>query len=132
MIVAELMPERRCFDCSAKKKEEWGCTTDAALPLEFDGQQTYRCPARVFLDHGQFIGACFDAYRNYNKGFLPYDGGTGSQPNKLMQAIGVIDSALSEVAAERRVEPAQTPQGRAKGPPPGMPTKTTRPPPRDL
>lgn len=109
MIAVELLPERNCGRCTAAQKVQWGCTADAKLPIELEGEKMLRCPRRPILDDPAFYGEVFGLYRNFQKGFLYDEGSLGSQPavvvdcfQVLEQTLGLVDDYRQEQAAKKK------------------------------
>lgn len=101
MLAVELLPERRCSTCQPAQKAQWGCTEDAQLPVEMDGETLARCPRRPLLDDSGFYSEVFWLYQAYQKGFLPEEGGLQDQATVLIECFQVIDAAISAAERER-------------------------------
>ncbi len=98
-----LLPKRRCQDCSAAQKTEWGCTSDAPVPQLFDGKTLRRCPLRGLLDTPDLFQELFTAWQWREKGFLPEQGAWRDQPAKLPWLLDVMDRAIEDARdAERK------------------------------
>lgn len=75
----------------------WGCEEDAESSIELDGEELTRCPRRPFKEHPAYYGELMWLYNQWQKGFLPEEGGIHSQPYKLVESVRVIDIALGSV-----------------------------------
>lgn len=89
-----LLPERDCLTCT--KQIQWGCETDAMIPLNMDGEELYRCPRRPWLDNPQLYNELFDYYNWMEKGYLPDPGTYDDQGVKFRPFMGIIRTALHD------------------------------------
>lgn len=58
----------------------------------------YRCPRKVIGDDARRV---LRAYRDYERGFLPVEGGMEAQAASFVRCIAVIDAERSEIEGER-------------------------------
>lgn len=58
----------------------------------------YRCPQKVITSDARRL---LRAYRDYERGFLPVDGGMEDQAAVFVRCVGLIDAERSEIESER-------------------------------
>lgn len=106
MLALALLPDWDCNTCTAAHKLHRGCEEDAEgrLPV-LDGEQLTRCPRRPLMKAATAIEyqEAFWLYEQYQRGHLPEGSGVGiyGQSHVAMEMIRVIDTALSDVRAEK-------------------------------
>ena len=116
------MPERSCHGCV--KQKEWGCTATrsevpkgttgavpgpnwrwwswtnpAALPLTFDGEETYACPRQTLNEDRSAWNRTFLFYGMFKAGHLPQAGAVMDQANKALEVFRIIDDVNAECDA---------------------------------
>ena len=91
---------------------EWGCNTDAVLPLMLDGETILRCPRRPYLDNSAWYNHVLSSYKYAQKGMLTEPGTWLDQGAKLISAFAVLDAA-TEDAKEKNS--GSSPSSAAKG-----------------
>lgn len=102
MLAVSLLPERDCATCTVHQKRNWGCEDDAEVPLDMEGEEVWRCPRRFFLDNTAYVSELLWLYGQWQKGFMPEEGGISSQPHKLVRSVKIIDLAHGAVEEARR------------------------------
>jgi hypothetical protein len=111
-----MMPERVCESCTLQKI--WGCdaydtgeldelgmpvwVNPAHLPIEVDGELTYRCPRRPIKDDPRLFSDLLFHYVLFQKGHLPDDGGTLNQSFKAMQLFGLIEDTINGCSQQQQ------------------------------
>ncbi len=70
---------------------------DGAL-FALDGEPIFSCP--VYGMDVSITNQAFQLINGYDRGFLPYAGGTYDQPNRLMTMIDTVNSAKISRAEE--------------------------------
>jgi len=58
----------------------------------------YRCPRKVITEEARRL---LRAYRDYERGFLPVQGGMNDQAASFVRWIGVIDAERASIDEER-------------------------------
>jgi hypothetical protein len=100
-----LLPERKCNECTDRKKVAWGCTAAPKEKLTFDGEVMDRCPLRPALDHTNAVNDLLWYYSNFNKkGVLPEPGGLLDQPAVMLEVFRVFDGAVATVDSYERAK----------------------------
>lgn len=99
-----LMPERECNGCPETDRVRWGCVADAipAMPIQFDGEHTLRCPRKPYLDNPGWYNNILEFYGWREKGFLPNPGTWRDQDQRFVTICAVIDKAKSDADAEEQ------------------------------
>lgn len=114
MLAVHLLPERDCATCTVHQMRNWGCEEDAESLIELDGEELNRCPRREFKEFPAYYGHLMWLYTQWQKGFLPEEGGLNSQPFRLVESIRIIDTAIGAVQAhEEEMERRKTARAKA-------------------
>lgn len=103
---------------------EWGCDTDAVIPLHWEGENLLRCPRRPYKDDPDWYNAIFLAYKYAQKGYLQEPGTWLDQPAILQQAFEVVEGAVNEAKEQEekrrnRAQSSSSQGGGGKTPPRG-------------
>lgn len=96
----QLLPERDCRKCTALQKREWGCETDAPIPMILDGVELTRCPRRPIYENEMYVATVLNAYRTYMRGILPNEGSLEDQPFRYVALMTVVEMTVAEAQAE--------------------------------
>ncbi len=70
-------------------------------PLTIEGEDWWACPRRTVKDNPQYWSELMQAFRRYQMGVMPDDGGGSSQAVRGMALLGLLDSLISRAEAER-------------------------------
>jgi hypothetical protein len=75
--------------------------TDRATagPQTVGGREWWRCPRRPILDDPRWFVEVLREVRAFRNGRYQIDGGVGRQPNKLVEAVEVVERQLTECDA---------------------------------
>lgn len=82
-----------CRKCTDRQKIDRGCVKDAVDVWVIDGEELRRCPIKVVTKQSiEYIRA----FNMFEKGYLPNIGGWMNQSVKFLDAIAVIQAAMTE------------------------------------
>ena len=95
-----------CGNCSQQQKKFWGCgNPDKRRYAVIDGEDVMGCPMEII---GPQELTLIDMYKHYKAGFLLCDGGLNNQPAAYVEAMGIIDSAVSEQQRKKQEQMRQS------------------------
>lgn len=89
-----------CRSCSENLRIDRGCKNDSPIPArwQINEWEFQRCPLSI-LDTGVF--EYLRAYKRYEKGYLPNEGGWLDQAAKFNEAMDIIDEELAKKSEEK-------------------------------
>ncbi len=74
-------------------QEPRGCREPVGFPtFTLDGEDYFRCPVSLITP---FTNTCLRLYGHYKAGFLPAEGGILDQAQAFLDAMVIIESAVS-------------------------------------
>lgn len=100
-----------CRKCNSQLKEIRGCVKDRP-PIEIAGETITRCPLVYIGDIERFY---LQAYYEYEKGYLPNDGGWLEQPIRFSQVIRLIERLIVKNQEEKNGRPTIKHPNQAQG-----------------
>ncbi|MCX5711769.1 MAG: hypothetical protein NTY47_01695 [Candidatus Omnitrophica bacterium] len=92
-----------CRSCPPQSKIERGCEEDSPISGygKFDEFEVSRCPVKLITMQSVRM---LEAFSFYEKGYLPNSGGWMDQPEKLLEAIAVIETELNRIRKNKEKE----------------------------
>jgi hypothetical protein len=90
----------RCEKCSDGLKKLNGCEEDSYQPERWKIREWswQRCPIKLITPE---TNAFIDAYNFLQKGILPYQRGYKLNPNRYVEAMGIIGGEVKRIEAEQ-------------------------------
>ncbi len=103
-MAAALAAGEKLYNCAECRKagldKSRYCADDAPYPIyEINGEEFTRCPVQFVT--GASLEA-LSAYRFYNNGYLPCQGGYLDQPNLIMGQMDIISDQIHEERKNKR------------------------------
>jgi hypothetical protein len=79
-------------------KKERGCEAEGIVPFYINDERFFRCPLKLITPVSyEYIAA----YRLYEKGYLPHGAGWVAESRKFLDAMAVIENAVTKQEIEQ-------------------------------